>query len=102
MGRAGGARVEGGTCAPPSALGRRGDAGSWARKVPTDTLAQRGGEVEIQAALQGVSRQHTGHRQSFSSFEANYPWERVWSDEACSLSLVEYYLEKAGFFSSPD
>lgn len=54
----------------PSAVRRCGDAGSWARKMQTHTLAQREVHKEIQAALQGVSWQHTGQPQSFSIFEA--------------------------------
>lgn len=56
--------------------------------------------MEIQAALQGVSWQHTGQCQSFSSFEANCPWGRVWSDDTCSPGLREYYLAKPVVFSS--
>lgn len=60
------------------------------------------GKWEYRLLCKECPWQHTGHHQPFSSFEANYPGERVWSDDACSPGLLEYYLAKSILFSSPD
>ena len=49
--------MEGDTCVPPSAMRRHGNAGNWARKMQTETLAQKEGEEKIQTV---VSREYPG------------------------------------------